>query len=116
MTETGAEAYWRSEVAAWRGSGQSRGAYCAAHGLSAKTFGWWVWRLEREERQTAAAEPARFLPVEVAVEPAVEAAIPVAAEAGDDRIEIVLAAGLMVRVGAGFDAVALQRVLEVLGR
>ena len=114
MTGT-AEAYWRSEVAAWRGSGQGRGAYCAAHGLSAKTFGWWVWRLERGDRQTAAAEFPRFLPVEVAVEPAVEAAIPVAA-AVDDRIEIVLAGGLMVRVGAGFDAAALQRVLGVLGR
>lgn len=115
MTGTGAEAYWRREVEAWRGSGQSRGAYCAAHGLSAKTFGWWVWRLEREDRQNAAAEPARFLSVEVAVEPAEEAANPAVA-AVDDRIEIVLAAGLMVRVGAGFDAAALQRVLGVLGR
>ena len=115
MTGTGAEAYWRREVEAWRGSGQSRGAYCAAHGLSAKTFGWWVWRLEREDRQTAAAEPPRFLPVEVAVEPAVGAAVS-AATAMDDRIEIVLAAGLMVRVGSGFDAAALQRVLGVLGR
>ena len=73
-----------------------------------------MWRLERGDRQPTAAEPPCFLPVEVAEEPAVGTAIPAAAV--DDRIEIVLAAGLMVRVGAGFDAVALQRVLEVLGR
>ena len=34
------EAYWRVHVEAWRASGQSRGEYCALHGLSRKTFGW----------------------------------------------------------------------------
>ena len=44
------EAYWRVHVEAWRDSGQSRGEYCALHGLSRKTFGWWAWRLDRQER------------------------------------------------------------------
>ena len=42
------EAYWRVHVEAWRSSGQSRGEYCALHGLSRKTFGWWAWRLNRQ--------------------------------------------------------------------
>ena len=33
-----------------------------------------------------------------------------------DRIEIALPDGLVVRVGSGFDAAALRRVLGVLGR
>jgi len=33
------EACWRVQVEAWRASGQSSGEYCAAHGLSRKTFG-----------------------------------------------------------------------------
>ena len=51
------EAYWRVHVEAWRASGQSRGEYCAAHGLSRKTFGWWAWRLDRQGRP-APADPA----------------------------------------------------------
>jgi hypothetical protein len=43
------EVYWRVHVEAWRASGQSRGEYCAAHGLARKTFGWWAWRLGRQE-------------------------------------------------------------------
>jgi hypothetical protein len=34
----------------------------------------------------------------------------------DKRVEIVLPDGVLVRVGAGFDAAALHRVLTVLGR
>ena len=44
------EAYWRVHVEAWRSSDQSRGEYCALHGLSRKTFGWWAWRLDRQGR------------------------------------------------------------------
>ena len=45
------EAYWRVHVEAWRSSGQSRGEYCALHGLSRKTFGWWAWRLPAARQQ-----------------------------------------------------------------
>jgi transposase len=38
------------------------------------------------------------------------------AKPGDDRIEIVLARGRRIIVGAGVDAVALSRVLDVLER
>jgi hypothetical protein len=108
--------YWRGHVAAWRTSGQSRRDYCAAHGLSRKTFDWWAWRLERVDRDAGGpAEPARFLPVGIAGAPGAVTA-PGVMGAAVERIEIALPDGVLVRVGPGFDAAALQRVLEVLGR
>ena len=48
--------------------------------------------------------------------PAVIAPEPPTVKPGDDRIEIVLARGRRVIVGAGVDAAALARVLDVLER
>jgi hypothetical protein len=111
-----AAAYWRGHVGAWRTSGQSRRDYCAAHELSRKTFDWWAWRLDRADREAGEpGEPARFLPVGIADAPEAVTA-PAVTAAGDERIEIVLPDGVLVRVGPGFDAAALHRVLEVLGR
>jgi hypothetical protein len=93
QTSAQGEAYWRVHVEAWRASGQSRGEYCAAHGLSRKTFGWWAWRLDRQGRPAPADTAAHFLPVEIA-----------------------LPDGVRVRVGRGVDGEALRRVLGALGR
>ena len=70
-TATGsAEAFWRGHVEAWQASGQSRGDYCAAQGLSRKTFGWWAWRLDRTRRSVEMeGRDGRFLAVEVAGTP-----------------------------------------------
>ena len=105
--------YWVEHIEAWRASGVSRAEYCQAHGLSRKTFGWWIWRLDQERREPSAPEAPRFLPVELS-----EAALagPEAADPVDQRIEIALPGGVAVRVGRGFDAEALHRVLTVLGR
>jgi len=105
--------YWVEHIAAWRASGMSRAEYCQSHGLSRKTFGWWTWRLDQERRELSAREVPRFVPVELS-----EAALagPEATEPADPRIEIALPGGVAVRVGNGFDAAALQRVLTVLGR
>jgi len=109
------EAYWRVHVEAWRSSGQSRGEYCALHGLSRKTFGWWAWRLDRQGRPALADPAVHFLPVEIAdVCDRDEAG---AAPVGDEtRIEIALPDGVRVRVGRGVDGAALRRVLGALGR
>ena len=107
------EAYWRVHVEAWRASGQSRGEYCAAHGLSRKTFGWWAWRLDRQGRPAPADTAAHFLPVESADVPGPDEAGTAPVEA---RIEIALPDGVTVRVGRGVDGVALRRVLAALGR
>jgi hypothetical protein len=110
-----AAAYWRGHVGAWRSGGRSRREYCAAHGLSRKTFDWWVWRLDRADREAGGpdGEEAHFLPVGLADAPETVTA---AAAGEDERIEIALPDGVLVRVGPGFDAAALERVLAVLGR
>ena len=107
------EAYWRVHVEAWRASGQSRAEYCAAHGLSRKTFGWWAWRLNRQERPAPADPAAHFLPVEIAEVPDRDEAGAAPVEA---RIEIALPDGVRVRVGRDVDGAALRRVLAALGR
>ena len=112
-----AETQWRGHVEAWRSGGQSRREYCAAHGLSRKTFDWWAWRLNRAEREAGERGDgtACFLPVGITDAPEAVTA-PTVTAAGDRRLEIVLPDGVLVRVGAGFDAAALHRVLGVLGR
>lgn len=122
------ESVWRGRVSAWRSSGLSRRDFCASEGLSAKTFGWWVWRLSRPE-----SEAGRFVPVTIATDPSDTAADtvppasdreapepsvagPFEADVTPERIEIALLDGVVVRVGAGVDEAALRRVLTALGR
>jgi len=109
------EAYWRVHVEAWRASGQSRAEYCAAHGLSRKTFGWWAWRLDRQGRPAPAAPRAHFLPVEITGVGGPDE-VAVTPTTDDTRIEIALPDGVTVRVGRGVDGEALHRVLTALGR
>lgn len=45
-------AQWRAHVSGWRRSGQTQRAYCAAHGLSVSSLGYWIGQL-REEGATA---------------------------------------------------------------
>ena len=113
QTSAQGEVYWRVHVEAWRASGQSRAEYCAAHGLSRKTFGWWAWRLDRQGRPAPADTAAHFLPVEIADvgDPDAGGGAPMEA-----RIEIALPDGVRVRVGRGVDGEALRRVLAALGR
>jgi transposase len=105
--------YWVEHIETWRASGVSRTEYCKINGLSRKALGWWIWRLDQEQREPPAPEAPRFLPVELS-----EAVLagPEAADPVDQRIEITLPGGVAVRVGRGFDAEALHRVLTVLGR
>jgi hypothetical protein len=107
------EVYWRVHVEAWRASGQSRGEYCAAHGLARKTFGWWAWRLGRQEHPASADTAAHFLPVESGDVPDPDEAGTARVEA---RIEIALPDGVRVWVGRGVDGAALRQVLAALGR
>ena len=120
MGSTGAgsrESFWRGHIEAWRASGRSRGEYCAAQGLSRQPFGWWAWRFDREPRPAETGGPVgRFLPVEVAAITAAAVSDVGTTAVPDARIEIALPDGVAVRVGSGFDAAALQRVLWGLGR
>ena len=88
------EQFWRDTVAAWRQSGQSVRAFCAARGVSEATF--FARRRELLDRAalpqpTAPAPAAQFVPVKVVPDP---------------TVEIVLPGGLIVRVPVAANAAA----------
>jgi transposase len=110
------ERHWRGHLAAWRRSGQSVRAYCAAQGLSEPSF--YAWRrvlLQRDGRSgikvapgatspsAALAGRSPFVPVRL-VEEATSAA----------SVEVVLRGGRVVRVAAGFTAQTLREVVAAL--
>jgi transposase len=94
------EPYWRMVLARWKRSGLSVRTFCRAEGLNQGTFYWWRRELNRRDQP----QPA-FLPVRI---------LPERAEPCSGGIEVVLANGRSVRVGAGFDPQTLVRVVELL--
>ena len=85
------------------------------HGISRSQLLAWR-RTLRAERSEAAPG---FVPAVIVSEPPTAATaqtVSRCARPGDDRIEIVLARGRRIIVGAGVDAAALSRVLDVLER
>ena len=109
------EHFWRDHVAGWKSSGLSLRLYSDEHGLKAGTLGYWNSRLKAQAADAPASSPgpeaaATFLAVHVA-EPAVS--VP---EPRDEGIELALPGGCVVRIGRGFDAVTLDRLLTVIER
>lgn len=105
--------FWRDHVAGWKSSGLSLRLYSEQHGLKAGTLGYWNSRLKAQAVDaltSSAGSEATFLAVHVA-EPAVSAPEP-----RDDRIELVLKGGSILRVGRGFDAVTLNRLIDIVER
>ncbi len=97
------EQFWRDTVAAWRQSGQSVRAFCAARGVSEATF--FARRRELIDRAPlpqppAPAPAAPFVPVNVVPDP---------------TAEVVLPGGLIVRVPVAADPAAVARLVAALG-
>ena len=95
------EQFWRDTVAAWRQSGQSVRAFCAARGVSEATF--FARRRELIDRATLPQPPAPaapFVPVNVVPDP---------------TAEVVLPGGLIVRVPVAADPAAVARLVAALG-
>jgi transposase len=109
------EQFWRDHVAGWKSSGLSLRLYSERHELKAGTLGYWNSRLKvlAADAPASSAGPeagATFLAVHVA-EPAVSSPEP-----RDERVELVLPGGYVVRIGRGFDAGTLGRLLDVVER
>ena len=109
------EQFWRDHITGWKSSGMSLRLYSEEHGLKAGTLGSWNSRLKAQaaDSRASSAGPeakAAFLAVQVA-EPTVTMPEP-----RDDRIELTLPGGCAVRVGRGFDAATLDRLLDVVER
>src|SRR5262245_49467253 len=98
-----ADQFWRDVIAAWKKSGQTVTAFCAAQGLVESTFFAKRRNLDRAERSPNA--PARSIP-----SPSFTAlrVIP------DPTIEIVVPGELVVRVPVGADATAVARLVLAL--
>jgi hypothetical protein len=96
------EAQWRRTLARWRKSGLTIRDFCSAEGVSEPSF--YLWRRELQRRDQSAAPT--FVPVRVVSESAPAPAV--------TALEIVTPSGHVVRVGSGFDAATLHRLLAAL--
>jgi hypothetical protein len=96
------EPYWRDLIARWRASGQTVAAFCAAHRVSQATFYSWRKRLaaRRPHTTTPAPQAPTFAPVRVVPDP---------------TADVLLPAGLVVRVPVGADPAAVARLVAALG-
>ena len=94
------EQFWQAAVADWQQSSQSIRAFCAGRGLSEPSFYAWRRTLRERARQRPAARPQPALvPLRV-----IAAAV----------LEVVLPAGVVVRVPAGADAAAVAQLVAAL--
>lgn len=96
------EQFWRETVAAWEQSGQSVRAFCAGRGLQEASFYAWRRTLRGRERRPAGqpqATGATLVPLRVIAAPV---------------LEVVLPAGVVVRVPAGADAAAVGTVAQLV--
>jgi hypothetical protein len=98
------ERFWRTVLRQWRRSGLSVRAYCHEHGLSEPSFYAWRRTLASCESQAVS-----FVPVRVA-----EPGPSPATDGSAGALELVLDAGRRLRVGPGFDAPTLRRLLALL--
>ena len=90
---------WRERITAQEQSGVSVKQFCEEQGFTEQSF--YSWR-KRLRRQT----PLRFALVETGGAPRERGA--------EAALELVLATGERLRIGAGVDPTALRRVLEAL--
>jgi hypothetical protein len=97
------EQFWRDTIRAWKASGQSVRAFCAARGLSEATF--YARRRELADRvpPTTSDAPAGPLSTFAAVR-----------VISDSTVEVVLPTGLVLRVPAGVDPAAVARLVAAL--
>ena len=97
------EQFWRDTIAAWKSSGQSVRAFCAARGITEAIFFARRRELancEQPRRQAGPAQPPSFAAVRVIPEPSAE---------------VVMPSGLVVRVPIGADPAAVARLVAALG-
>lgn len=94
------EQFWRETFADWQKSGQSVRAFCASRRLHEASFYGWRRTLQERDRQRPVAPPLpTFVPLRVVPEAVVE---------------VMLAAGLVVRVPSGADAAAVASLVAAL--
>jgi transposase-like protein len=99
------ERFWRQTIEHWQQSGRTVRGFCREHGLAEANFHAW--------RRTLVARDAQAMSF-AAVDVLAERSAMQMAQASTAALELVLANGRTVRVGAGFDAATLQRLLPLV--
>ena len=112
MAQRASRREWSRLVMRWRSSGKTSKEFAGATGLNASTLLWWSSRLRSEQRLQKASGTARRAGNEPSF--AEVALAEVGSGVGDDRFELELGSGRRLRIPAGFDALALERLLAVL--
>jgi transposase len=95
------EKLWRDRLDRFHNSGLSVRAFCARERLPESAFYFWKRQLAARDAQAQPAQPA-FVPVRVLAAPP------------SSPLEVVLAAGRIIRVPPGFDPALLRAVLAAL--
>ena len=101
---TDREQYWRDTIIAWKASGQTVRAFCAARGVAEATF----FARRRELASRKQTPPPATAPIPSQSFAAVRV-IP------DPTIEVVIPGGLLVRVPVGADPTAVAHLVAALG-
>jgi hypothetical protein len=99
------ERFWRQVIRRWRKSGLSAGAFCLENGLSQASLYAWQRILALRD-----AEAVPFVQVHVLADETHDAD----SAAVGAALELVLANRRVLRVGTGFDAATLRRLLPLL--
>ena len=96
--DPGLEQFWRRSIAERERSGLSVREHCVRHGVKEANF--YAWRREIAERDRATAAAVKFVPLHVRAE---------------TIIEVVLSAGVIVRVPVGAEATWVAELVAALG-
>lgn len=91
---------WFQLIQEWQTSGLSQKAFCEAHQLGLASFQRWR-RIFMGEAHEVSTPPVGFLPVKV-VEPSTSG------------LSLVINEGMRIEVSAGFDAITLKQLVQVL--
>jgi hypothetical protein len=99
------ERFWRQAIRRWHKSGLTAGAFCLENGLSQASLYAWQRTLAKRDAETVPFAQVHVLADETSnpLSPAVGAAF-----------ELVLANRRLLRIGTGFDAATLRRLLPLL--
>ena len=108
---------WAARVAQWKSSGRTAAEFASEVGVSARSLSWWKWQLESTTRsgspkRARARQQPELIEKPTTISPLTFVEMPPAIEA--DRLEVVLASSVRIRVRPGFDSATLERVLDVL--
>jgi hypothetical protein len=99
------ERIWRQTIGRWQKSGLTIRAYCRQHGLAEANFHAW--------RRTIANRDSEVVPF-AAVRVVTDESCGLSGQAAHGALELILPNRRVLRIGAGFDAATLERLLPLL--